>query len=142
MGKHKKSAHLSRKVNNGSGWLKVGSYSRPPREECEESPIRAIADSTHSNIRILATSWSQGRIVDFAMQLQYRLTCDGEWLNYRTVDCSHSNAHIHEYRDGERFGNPVSLKVLNTPKDVQEALGLAIRHIWREKRRLEQWLEL
>lgn len=136
-----KNAHRSRKVTTTRWTLVQGSYLCPPREDCEESPIRAVAGSVNSNIQVLATSWRQGRIVDFAIQLQYRLTSDGEWLNYRTIDCKHSNAHMHEHRNGERHGDPVSLKILNTPQDVQKALGLAIQRIWREKDRLERWLE-
>jgi len=69
--------------------------------------------------------------------LQVRNENTGRWQTHLSIDCTHSNAHIHYYKDGERDGNPrETIKVLNRARDVQDALGMAILRIRQEINKL------
>lgn len=118
-----------------------GTYRPPPRDEWEESTRFSMLSRNTSRIRTLAFSWSQGRIVNFAISLQYREGPPSPWINHITFDCRHGVAHLHSYKNGGRTGDtPEFIKTLNTPKDLQIALGLCLDRAALGRSKLEPLL--
>lgn len=90
-------------------------------------------------LRIQGNRWTQtGRLTEFVFVLQARNENTGKWQTHLSIDCTHSNTHIHYYKDGERDGSPrETIKVLNRARDVQDALGMAILRVRQEINKLE-----
>ena len=125
---------------NWDDCLPNGDYQIPPRTRCEKYPISDIVPCDIEYLRIQGNRWTQaGRLTEFVFVLQVRNENTGRWQNHLSIDCTHSNAHIHHYKDGERDGRArETLKVLNRARDVQDALGMAILRVRREINKLAE----
>ena len=123
---------------NWDDGLPNGGYQIPPRTRCEKYPISDIVPCGIEYLRIQGNRWTQaGRLTEFVFVLQVRNENTGRWQTHLSIDCTHSNAHIHYYKDGERDGHPrETIKVLNRARDVQDALGMAILRIRQEINKL------
>lgn len=123
---------------NWDDGLPNGEYEIPPRTRCEKYPISDFVPCDIEYLRVQGNRWTQaGRLTEFVFVLQVRNENTGRWQNHLSIDCTHSNAHIHRYKDGERDGRArETLKVLNRARDVQDALGMAILRIRQEINRL------
>lgn len=122
-----------KKVSNENEFkLVIGKYELPARELCEESSP-AWMPTYDERFRYLIRKWSRsGRTVEFYIALQK--ISNGKWEDCITIDCKHSHVHAHHYENGNRVGNPVPIKVLNTIGDVKNGVNEAISYLRKQEK--------
>lgn len=114
-----------------------GTYTPPPRNTCEETPIAYLV-TDNPLIRLIGRTWRQGRLVDFIINIEVRRTEKSPWVTAVSIDCCHGKAHVHHYKNGEKDGEtPEVLKILDSVADVKDALKLAVAYARKEQNRLE-----
>ncbi|RNL63663.1 hypothetical protein EFK50_07930 [Nocardioides marmoriginsengisoli] len=109
-------------------------WKRPPEDECEESNYPSALPGADEakirlNIRMVRhqVTWA---LVEFSIVLltMYR----GRWREVAEIDSCHDD-DFHVHQNGRsidaRVGDPVTLGVIRTLEDVQEAYNLALTKV-------------